>query len=816
MSTKQPVSRIGIISILILLLLVLPSGSALGRPATAAVGTAFTYQGQLTRSGSLYTGSCDFQFGLWDALSGPTQISSTLIKTAVTVTNGLFTVQLDFGTSAFTGSARWLEIGVQCTGDPGFTTLAPRQPLTPAPYALYATAAGNATTVTNGVYTTGSYANPSWITSLAGSKISGAVASATSAISFSGSLSGDVTGTQSTTSVFKLRGVIIASTAPTSGQLLQYSGTQWAPTTPSFWSLTGNAGTNPSTNYLGTSDNQAFEIRVNGLRALRLEPNVTSANIIGGYSGNTASTGVFSATIAGGGASGFPNQVTDNGGTVSGGVANQAGDNAGTTSDAETATIGGGYENTASGPYSTVSGGFTNIASGSQAVVGGGGENRAQGNLSTIGGGAYNVTDADFATISGGGPSDLANSSTTNNSVFDDYGTVGGGADNHAGSNDGDKSNAYYATVGGGILNQASNQTATVSGGRSNTASGDSATVAGGYFNTSSASFALVGGGNGNQATFHAATVGGGQANLASNEAATVAGGYVNSASAAYATVAGGNTNTASAVYATVGGGNTNQATNQAATVSGGWVNTAMGNAATVPGGASNVASGAYSFAAGAQAIAQADGTFVWADTTSVSFDPISYPDPGGVLNSFNIRATGGVYLVTDVNASTGRPTAGMWISGGGSGWNVYSDRSFKTNLQGVNDLNLLERLAAIPISSWNYKTQSASIRHIGPMAQDFNAAFGVGEADKSGEKRYINSIDADGVALAAIQGLYRLNQQQAAEIQSLKIQLSQGQSSGSPHSTGSLPLVWVVVGLLVLAQVGMFLFLRRRLGGRS
>jgi hypothetical protein len=174
------------------------------------------------------------------------------------------------------------------------------------------------------------------------------------------------------------------------------------------------------------------------------------------------------------------------------------------------------------------------------------------------------------------------------------------------------------------------------------------------------------------------------------------------------------------------------------------------------------------------------------------------------------------VYLVTAVNASTGVPTAGMYLSGGGSGWNAYSDRSFKTNFQPVNSLNLLERLAGTPISSWNYKTQDASVRHIGPMAQDFNGAFGVGEADKSGEKRYINSIDADGVALAAIQGLYQLNQQQAAEIQSLKTRLSKMEASGSPHPTSSLPLTWVGLGLLGIAQVGMFLALRRKMGGRS
>ena len=79
-----------------------------------------------------------------------------------------------------------------------------------------------------------------------------------------------------------------------------------------------------------------------------------------------------------------------------------------------------------------------------------------------------------------------------------------------------------------------------------------------------------------------------------------------------------------------------------------------------------------------------------------------------------------------------------------------------------------------MPVREWNYKTQDASIRHIGPMAQDFNNAFGVGEPDKAGERKYINSLDVDGVALAGIQGLYQLNQAQAARITTLETQVDE------------------------------------------
>ncbi|MCX7839433.1 MAG: hypothetical protein N2559_08275, partial [Anaerolineae bacterium] len=107
------------------------------RAPRAALGTAFTYQGQLKSGGNPVNGACDFQFSLWDAATSGTQIGTTQTATSVSVASGLFTLPLDFGTNAFNGEARWLEIGVRCpTGSGSYTTLTPRQPLTPAPYAL--------------------------------------------------------------------------------------------------------------------------------------------------------------------------------------------------------------------------------------------------------------------------------------------------------------------------------------------------------------------------------------------------------------------------------------------------------------------------------------------------------------------------------------------------------------------------------------------------------------------------------------------------------------------------------------------------------
>ncbi len=110
--------------------------------AQTPLGTAFTYQGHLNSGGGAVNGTCDFQFGLWDAGVNGAQIGSTQTVSSVTVANGLFIVQLDFGSSAFTGDARWLEIAVRCPAGSGtYTTLTPRQSLTAAPYALYSRSA---------------------------------------------------------------------------------------------------------------------------------------------------------------------------------------------------------------------------------------------------------------------------------------------------------------------------------------------------------------------------------------------------------------------------------------------------------------------------------------------------------------------------------------------------------------------------------------------------------------------------------------------------------------------------------------------------
>jgi hypothetical protein len=111
-----------------------------------AQGTQFTYQGKLNDNGSAANGNYDLQFKLFDTASVGTgaQQGSTVVLTNVTVTSGLFTVQLDFGAGPFPGANRFLEIGVKPTSGASFTVLGPRQPVTSTPYAIRSASANNA------------------------------------------------------------------------------------------------------------------------------------------------------------------------------------------------------------------------------------------------------------------------------------------------------------------------------------------------------------------------------------------------------------------------------------------------------------------------------------------------------------------------------------------------------------------------------------------------------------------------------------------------------------------------------------------------
>src|SRR5262245_27504801 len=124
-------------SVLLLLILVVTVLDGYGQ------GTAFTYQGRLADSGNSANGIYDLRFTIYDALSNGSTVDGAVTNAATLVSNGFFTVTLDFGVGVFNGANRWLEIGVRTNGSvSNFTPVAPRQPLTPTPYAIFSSASG--------------------------------------------------------------------------------------------------------------------------------------------------------------------------------------------------------------------------------------------------------------------------------------------------------------------------------------------------------------------------------------------------------------------------------------------------------------------------------------------------------------------------------------------------------------------------------------------------------------------------------------------------------------------------------------------------
>ncbi len=1074
--------------------------SALG---ASAQGTAFTYQGRLNNGGYPANGSYDLTFALFDAVSGPAQVGTTLTKSPTAVSNGLFTVTLDFG-NQFPGAARWLEIGVRTNGG-GFTALAPRQALTPAPYAITAgnlsgsvlaaqitgtvplaqlpgnlvtngqtgvtlggTFSGNGAGLTNlnaanltgtvplaqlpgnlvtngatgvnfsGTFTAsgvinggnfvwasspgvGSYpisvtsadvngdgkvdlisansgvntltvltnngsggfvlasspgvgSGPRSVTSadvngdgkvdlisvnytdytltvltnngsggfvLASSPVVGtnptSVTSAdvngdgkadlinanefgnsltvlTNAANFAGQFIGNGSGLTSLNAA-NLTGTVPLAQLPgnlvTNGQTGvtlggRFSGNGGGLTNlnaanltgtladarlsanvsllgnsiasaeitdgtiaavdvnvtsfnTTFWRAAGNAGTTPGTHFLGTTDNQALELKVNGARALRLEPNTNGApNMIGGSAVNYVGTGIFGATIAGGGAanyfgSAYSNSVLSVFSSIGGGLNNTI------RTNAIYSTIGGGNQNTIQ-PNS------------SSSTIGGGDNNTIQTNASasTIGGGLYNTTtpNAQYATIPGGRENSATNyafaagyrakanhtgafvwgdntpgdfASTSNNQfLIRAGGFVGINKNNPATALDVNGTVTATAFIGNGSgltsLN-AANLSGTVPLAQlpaNLVTNGQTGVTLGGMFSAGSAAFAgavsvvgplqvasvacsgsavfvgplqvasVVGSGSAvfasgvTAASFNGAgsaalelfangaralrlepnasgapnVIGGSALNYVAPGilGATIAGGgatdyagtaYSNRVLGDFSAIGGGRQNTIqlNTYDSTIGGGvfNMIQSNSPTSTIGGGRNNLIQTNApyATIPGGRLNSATN-YAFAAGNQAKANHTGAFVWGD--SFAGDVVS-----SAANQFTVRASGGCRIF-----SNSAQSAGVSLAAGGTAWAVISDRNVKKNFASVNSLQILEKLAALPITQWHYQWEDQTVTpHIGPMAQDFKAAFFPGRDDKS-----ITTLEADGVAFAAIQGLNRKLEQKQTEITELKARL--------------------------------------------
>jgi len=648
-----------------------------------AQGTAFTYQGRLTDTGQPASGSYDLIFGVFNASSGGSQVGNTLTNIATAVSNGLFSVTLDFGSGVFIGPDRWLEIAARTNGATSFTTLAPRQPILPVPYAIFANTASNLSGTVPASQLSGMVAN-------------GQLAHSSVLINAGAGLSGGGSVALGTSTTLNNAGVL---------------------------SVTGNSDITAST--------------VSG--AVTLGDTATSANTASTIvkrdtSGNFSAGNVTAVNFTGNG-SGLTGVVPADNSVTSAKIAD------GTIVDADISATGISGNKIIGGDLQArrLNVGINHILNGTNATIAGGQNNTALGTNATICGGGYNMiqTNADWSTI-GGGVSNKVD-------YYSDYSTIGGGEQNTI------QINASQSTIGGGW----SNSIGSVS---------PNSTIGGGWHNSiaDSANNSTIGGGTGNTIQTYAgqSTISGGQNNTIQTNSndSVISGGWNNivMSNSPGSTIGGGSGNVVmtNSVYSTIGGGYSN-------------TNLSYALAATIPGGINNSATN-YAFAAGNRAKAIHTGSFVWGDSTDA--DIVSTNG-----NSVTMRAAGGYRLFSNSGA-----TAGAYLAPGGGSWTSISDRNAKEEIQPVNPMEMLNKVVALPVATWKYKSQDASVRHIGPMAQDFKAAFAVGESDTG-----ITTVDADGVALAAIQGLNQKLELKETEIKELKARLERLEQLFSARNGG-------------------------------
>jgi hypothetical protein len=636
----------------------------------AAQGTAFTYQGQLQNNGGPASGTYNLTFTIYKSSTLPVILAGPVTNNGVIVTNGLFTVLVDFGAGVFNGATNWLGVAVETNGGAGFTPLTPRQQVTPTPYAIYAENASS-----------------------------------------------------------------VGGVAPTN-----------------FWQIGGNAGT---TGVLGTTDNHALDLIVNGGSGLLLQPGAANTiNVaVGPFSG--VGTGLSGVTIAGGGYLGGPNLAYENWTTISGGFGNQIGigcsggviaggqDNQILTGSGQGA-VGGGYANVVGigATGGTIPGGWNNLVSGTYGFAAG---NTAQ---------ATNSGAFVWADNSGG-----AFTSTSNNQfsaratggvrfVTGGAGVTIDGQPVPTGSGWGLTGNAG-TSYGTDFMGTTDNEPLElkVNGVVAETlwpfASGNPSVALGPnsffYLYGTGGSFVGPGGSYG------------AGANITYGDFCVIGGGY------------GDKIYAVGADYSVISGGYQNYLLSEGAVIGGGFNNTNAANYATIPGGANNSvsAAGTYGFAAGENATVANAGSFVWSDGTGTATTSFAN-------NQFMARASGGVVLLTSTAASptsyaTG--SAGVALLPNATAWTTVSDRNAKKNFHPVDAVSVLDKLAAIPIEQWNYKWEKDSdVPNIGPMAQDFKQAFYPGRDDKG-----ISTLEFDGVELAAIQGLNQKLNEKNEEIEALE-----------------------------------------------
>lgn len=250
-------------------------------------------------------------------------------------------------------------------------------------------------------------------------------------------------------------------------------------------------------------------------------------------------------------------------------------------------------------------------------------------------------------------------------------------------------------------------------------------------------------------------------------------------------------------------------------------INAVASQTSSFAAGENVTASGAASVALGYGAHTNArQGSFVFADRSTV--DDMR----AGVNHSANFRVSGGFRIFTSSNLSTGvtiqsgasvsnwgqsnaviSTATGALLTTGGV-WTNSSDVNRKHAFETVSGEDILERLRTVRIQRWSYKDEPSDIRHLGPMAQDFYAAFGLGNSELS-----IGTVDADGVALASVQALDARTLALAEQVEALTAEVTQLRAQLEAPQTHPLNAGLPIAALLALGGMAT-LALRRRVGG--
>ncbi len=657
----------------------------------APTDTHFTYQGQLKKAGAPLAGSADLIFTLWDSAAAGSQVGSTLTVTNIQVLNGLVTVDLDFGPNSFNGEGRWLQIQVRNPTATGtYTTLSPRQPILPTPYALYAlNSPAGATGPTGPAGATG-LQGLNGATGAAGAPgATGPTGAASTIPGPTGPTGAGTTGPTGPTgsqgvpgtpgpevSCSLTRNVALSFPSgptvfiPFDSELFNTVGaalhsnsvnpTRITATTAGKYIFTGNIQTSPvagGSRFLGVYKNGSpygsyIALPASASTGISLSSSwIVDLNVgdyveLTAYQDTGSTLSISSTTFAA-----VLQTVGQRGPTGAPGAAGGSGP----TGPAGPTGAGTPGSNGATGPTGATG---SNGAPGAPGAPGPTGATGADGSLnawSLLGSSGTNPS-TNFLGTTDNVPVEFRTNNQRVLRLEPGGNIIGGDSGNSVAAG------KIGATVFGGeqgFPNAVMDNSATVSGGRANAAGAVWATVGGGVWNTASGTTSFIGGGDHNTASNAGSTVSGGSANHATGYFATVAGGQGNTAGGNYATTSG-YSNNASGEFSVIGGGYTNIASGPWSLVSGGYGNTAAGNGsavtggiynhiggefATIAGGRSNSANGAMSFAAGDAAQALHSHSWVWNDDLT--------PFASTASNQFLIHASGGVGIGTNAPQTT-------------------------------------------------------------------------------------------------------------------------------------------------------------------